>query len=298
MSALALLAPAPARATTHDLAQMAVSTLPSAASRRVYAPHLARYLGSGRALAREQIQAHLNELRTEGRGPSSVNQALQAIKLLAREAMERGLMPESELASILRIKGAARRGTRMGNWLELDALKALLDTAAAGDGDGANGKRNAAIIAVLAGCGLRREELAGLTWDQYVQRGGRWCLLDIKGKGDKLRTVPVPDWVARRIEQWREQAAPGSMFGVGAQAVYYIVRDTATRAGLGTLAPHDLRRTYSKLANEGGAPVQQIQHCMGHSSVQTTEKYMNSQLELKQGRAAGDYISDPDKAQA
>jgi integrase/recombinase XerD len=85
-----------------------------------------------------------------------------------------------------------------------------------------------------------------------------------------------------------------SIFGLSAQGIYYIVRDAAKKAGLGTLAPHDLRRTMARLAREGGAPIEQIQMSLGHASVATTERYIGAQLQLRQGRAAGDFIGDPD----
>jgi integrase len=58
-------------------------------------------------------------------------------------------------------------------------------------------------VAVLAGCGLRREEVAGLRWSHLQQRSGRWCFVDVEGKGNKVRTVPVPDWAVKRLVQWK-----------------------------------------------------------------------------------------------
>ena len=59
--------------------------------------------------------------------------------------------------------------------------------------------------------------------------------------------------------------------GLTAQAVYLIVRGYADRLGIG-LAPHDLRRTFAKLAHRGQAPLEQIQLSLGHESLLTTER--------------------------
>jgi len=63
------------------------------------------------------------------------------------------------------------------------------------------------------------------------------------------------------------------------QAVYNVVATYATRTGLG-VAAHDLRRTFAKLAHKGGAALEQIQLTLGHSSIQTTERYLGVDQDL------------------
>jgi hypothetical protein len=118
---------------------MAVASLPSPASRRVYKAHLARFILAGVPLTRTAIQAYMQRLRQNG-SIASANQALHSIKRLCREAWEHGMMSEHQLASILRIETVQRRGTRAGNWLELGGLKALLEAAASGDGTTRTGR--------------------------------------------------------------------------------------------------------------------------------------------------------------
>lgn len=77
---------------------------------------------------------------------------------------------------------------------------------------------------------------------------------------------------------------------IGPQGLYYVVRDAAKRAGLPHLAPHDLRRTAAKLSRAGGATVEQISIVLGHSSINTTEMYLGTKLELREGLAAFDQI--------
>ena len=80
------------------------------------------------------------------------------------------------------------------------------------------------------------------------------------------------------------------IFPISVNSVYAIVRECSSAANLPPLAPHDLRRTYAFLSREGGAPLEQISQTLGHSSVTTTERYLNIKLELRQGKACGDYI--------
>ena len=64
------------------------------------------------------------------------------------------------------------------------------------------GKRDRAIIAVLLGCGLRRRELADLSFDHLQRREDRWAIVDLVGKGGHGRIVPVPEWVKQFLDEW------------------------------------------------------------------------------------------------
>jgi integrase len=78
----------------------------------------------------------------------------------------------------------------------------------------AKGLRDRAILAVLLGCGLRRSEVAALTFGHIQQRDGRWCIVDLVGKHHRVRTVPVPTWVKVAIDAWATTAviAEGFVF--------------------------------------------------------------------------------------
>ena len=192
-----------ARDSIESLADLAVQSLPSPHSRRAYRSALTRYLSSGRPLSREGVQMYLNERRDQGAGKVTLNILLSAIKLLARESEVRGLLSASDLVSIERIKSSPIRGSRNGNWLDLKECELLLD---ATELSKTKGKRNKAMIALMIGSGLRRSELSELRWDQYQRRDGRTVIVDIVGKGERVRTVPVPRWVEYLIEEWKEEA--------------------------------------------------------------------------------------------
>jgi site-specific recombinase XerD len=64
------------------------------------------------------------------------------------------------------------------------------------------GLRDRAILAVLLGCGLRRSEVAALTFGHIQQRDGRRCIVDLVGKQGRVRTIPMPTWIKVAIDGW------------------------------------------------------------------------------------------------
>lgn len=91
----------------------------------------------------------------------------------------------------------------MGNWLNRDQAKDLL---AVPDRERLIGKRDHALLALLVGCGLRRQELAELKVEDIVQREGRAVIIDLVGKGRRGRTVAIPFWVKQSIDRWTQAA--------------------------------------------------------------------------------------------
>jgi integrase len=156
------------------------------------------------------------------------------------------------------------------------------------------GLRDRALLAVLIGCGLRRSEAASLTFDHVQQRDGRWVLVDLIGKRDKIRSVPMPNWTKAAIDAWSRASGvvEGLVFravnkgdrvkgdGITPQAIRNIVADYAGKLEHARIAPHDLRRTFAKLAYKGGAALDQIQLSLGHESIQTTEDYLGVEQDL------------------
>src|SRR5262249_21895626 len=148
------------------------------------------------------------------------------------------------------------------------------------------------LLGMLLGCGLRRSELAALTIEDIQQREGRWVIVDVRGKGSRLRSVPTPAWAKSLVDSWTATAgiSKGRLFrrisqkgevgeALTAQAVYLIVKGYAAQIGV-ELAPHDLRRTFAKLAHCGRSPLEQIQLSLGHESIVTTERYLGVRQSL------------------
>jgi site-specific recombinase XerC len=129
--------------------------------------------------------------------PSTINVRLAAMRRLAYEASDTGLLSPELAAGIRRVKGAKRLGVRIGNWLTVDQARTLL---AEPPRDSLRGKRDRAILALLIGCGLRRAELVGLGTEDFQIRE-RWVIADLVGKGEHIRTVPVPGWVKGAVDE-------------------------------------------------------------------------------------------------
>jgi integrase len=122
-------------------------------------------------------------------GSSTIYLRLAAIRRLAYEASDTGLLSPDLTAGIRRVKGAKRHGVRLGNWLTAEQGRKLLSVF---DRTCLRGMRNYAIVAVLLGCGLRRAELAGVTVEHLHCREEHTVFADLVGKGGLVRTVPVP----------------------------------------------------------------------------------------------------------
>ena len=224
--------------------------------------------------------------------PSTINVRLSAVRRLAYEAADTGLLSPELAAGIRRVKGAKRLGIRIGNWLSVEQAKDLLRATAV---ETARGKRDRAILALLIACGLRRAELVGLKAEDFQLREDHWVLADLVGKGKHIRTVPVPAWAKRAVDDWTSAsgANEGPIFrrvnrlgkvwggGITPKAIWHIVKAAACQAGIQNLAPHDLRRTCARLCHLAGGELEQIQFLLGHASIETTERYLGCKQKLR-----------------
>ncbi len=272
-----------------QFADRALQACPSPNTRRVYGPRLAIYLERcGGRLDRDSVLDHLNWLKGADSPPSMIAQALSAIKCLVREAEAQGLLPALDAYGIARIKGPRLKGVRQGNWLTLGQCQHLISLP---DRNDVMGLRDAALLGLMLGCGLRRAEVGELRWDRYQEREGRMMLVDIRGKGGRLRSIPVADWVQRDLDAWRAVNPSPRMFGIGSGQIWLLVRKYAAMAHIPSLAPHDLRRPLAHLMRRAGAELEQIQAILGHSSISTTERYLGWSLELRKGKAATDLVN-------
>jgi len=243
-----------------------------------------------RGFTKATVQAHITALRSDGVSASSINQRLTAIRKLALELADNNIIDYATAQAVCRVTGVRREGKRLGNWLTKGQAQTLLELP---DVETVKGLRDRAILAVLLGCGLRREECAGLTVAHIQQRDGRWVIVDLVGKRNKTRSIPMPSWCKAAIDAYTNTAgiAEGALFrsmrrgdnlqesGMTAQAIFDVVRTYAEEIGV-AVRPHDLRRTFAKLAHAADAPLEQIQLSLGHSSVQTTERYIGVQQDF------------------
>ncbi|HXY13580.1 MAG TPA: tyrosine-type recombinase/integrase [Terriglobales bacterium] len=224
--------------------------------------------------------------------PGTINVRLAAVRRLAYEAADTGLLSPDLAAGIRRVKGAKKLGMRLGNWLTVEEARSLWQLPSM---HSVKGKRDRAILAVLLGCGLRRRELVDLNFDHIQRREDHWAIVDLVGKGGHIRTVPMPDWVKQTIDVWlgAAQIAHGRVFRcvcrrgmawgtkITEKVVWHVVKEYAEKLGISKLAPHDLRRSCARFCHNSGGELEQIQFLLGHVSVQTTEKYLGCKQRLQ-----------------
>ncbi len=222
---------------------------------------------------------------------STINVKLSAVRKLVGEAKRAGVLGAEEASQMSDIPNVGQRGTRLGNWLTKEQARELL---AAPDRSSLKGKRDYVILALLTGCALRRNELAMLEVETIQLREGRWVLADLCGKGRRIRTVAVPLWVKQGINAWmtaakiddgrllRRVSKSGKVQGDGLSdwAVWSVVEQAAKQIGVARFGAHDLRRTCAKLCRKAGGDLEQIKFLLGHSSIQTTERYLGSEQEI------------------
>jgi integrase len=248
--------------------------------------------------ARPMTKALVNEYRQSLTGSAArVNLIMSALRKLASEAADNGLLDQQTANGIKAAPGVKAHGTRAGNWLTKREAQNLLTAPQLTDEDGKasmKAYRDRALLAVMIGAGLRRSEAAALTFDHIQQRDSRWVIVDMIGKGNHVRSIPIASWVKQAIDEWatlagitgghifqaihkgghitREQMTP--------QAIRDVIKHYGEQIGKPELAAHDLRRTHAKLAHKGGAGVDQIQLSLGHKSLRTTERYLGVEQSL------------------
>ena len=273
-----------------------LNSLGSPASRRVYEyaidQFIAWYCSEPRlAFNRIVVVRYRMYLESRSLAANTINQQLAAVRRLAHEASDAGLLSPELAAGISRVKGVKQLGFRAGNWLSAVQSSEVLQRAL---GEGMRAKRDYAMLALLFGCGFRRSELVGLELDEIQTRQGHWAVVDLIGKGGHIRTVPIPEWAKAALDQWTKAAGvmEGRIFravartgkvwgeGISQNVVWYVVKTCCERVGLEHIAPHDLRRTCAKLCHDSGGELEQIQFLLGHVSVQTTERYLGCKQNL------------------
>ena len=245
------------------------------------------------------LQTYLQYMLENGIGKHSINTRLGAIRNFASEAVDMEIWSNKVISDFSRVKRIPVRGSRSGNWLTLEQAQELID---APDTSSPIGLRDRAILALMLGCGLRRNEVTSVDVEHIQQRESVWVLADIVGKRNRKRTVVIADWVKQIINEYLEVVKirngrlirAMNMNGrlirptLSSHTLFITVRKYARMCGLPDISPHDLRRTYAKLAYQNGAKLDQIQINLGHSSLTTTQVYLGLNLDLDDG--PGSYL--------
>jgi len=208
---------------------------------------------------------------------TTANRMLSALRGVLKVAWKLGLMTAEEYQKAASVESIRGETIPAGRALSSGELIGLLD----GCESTPLGARDAAILSLLYGCGLRRAELVALNLEHFKKEENE---LVVRGKGNKQRVVPVgnasfalTDWLTvRGLES-------GPLFwGLGNrnrgqrltdQAVYTMVRKRAKQAGVTAVSPHDFRRTFVGDLLDAGADIVTVQKMAGHASPTTTSRY-------------------------
>lgn len=254
----------------------------------------ARNAGGGRAAPRDLtkvlLRGWLAEL-ADGRTAASLARKLAAVRAFLRHQVRLGRLDESP-ADMLATPRVRRRLPAL---VDAEAVAAVVESPReTPKGEDAAGLRDAALLEVLYGTGVRVSELVGL--DLHDVSFGD-ASVRVLGKGKKERVVPlgskareaVSAYLARRAELAHPKTAtldPKALFvgrlgkRIGVRWVQELVhRYGALGAGRADLHPHALRHSCATHMLEGGADLRAIQEMLGHSSLSTTQRYTHLSLD-------------------
>lgn len=234
------------------------------------------------SMRRHHVQGVLALLSEAGHAPDTINTYLSALKGVALEAWAMKLFDAETYQQIKAVKSV--RGSRVPTGRALSPQEFTALYAACEIHPSLAGLRDAAMIAVLAGCGLRRTEIAGIDIE-HIDIADQ--SLRVLGKGNKERIAFIPQSVWLRLGRWLDElgTSSGPVFRrvrredkltaarLTSQAVYHILKVRQVQAGVKPFSPHDLRRTFASMLLSNGEDIITVKDAMGHASVATTQKY-------------------------
>jgi integrase/recombinase XerD len=228
------------------------------------------------------VEAFLASIQQDGRAPATVARIASTLRGLYGFLLEEGMIASDPTALL----AARRAATRLPVVLSEAQAAALLASPAT---DEAVDVRDRAVLELLYGTGIRVSELVGLDLGDvdFTEE-----LVQVTGKGDKQRLVPLGRGTARALQSWLFDGARAAMLtaskGPDAHAIFcnqrgrrltrqgvdLVVRRHARRAGLpAATSAHTLRHSCATHMLAHGADVRVIQELLGHSSVATTQRY-------------------------
>lgn len=278
-------------------------------TKRQYIAAVSNYLDAGHDLTNMAELA--NYALTIGSSTRSflsaaIGKLADSLELMAK----RGATPDNinnVTATVYRaqaLKGAIKtkqpKGSKAHTWLTQKQVAELLNACRIRKSGNPEAtivtRRDRLAIGLLVAAGLRRREAVDMTFDNVKLQPTGDCIrtvLDVNGKGAKSRVIPISDNLANAISDWG-----GTVGGTGrilrslgrnkkpsesmsTTAVYNIVQKRGELIGKPDLQPHDLRRTFAQLGYEAGISIAQISILLGHENVETTQRYLNIELDLK-----------------
>lgn len=226
-------------------------------------------------LERDHVLGHLIALRKHGLSPRTLARHLSAIRrfhryLVSERAMDED--PTADFESPRHVKPLPR----VLSPSEVERVIGCVDTTTP------RGVRDAAILELFYSCGLRVSELSGLPANDVSMDEAS---LRVRGKGSKVRLVPLGRECMQRLTRWLEVrtewkprdptlfVGPGGR-RMGRTTVWQVVKRASREAHLrGNVTPHTLRHSFATHLLDGGADLRAVQEMLGHADIGTTQIY-------------------------
>jgi len=235
----------------------------------------------------EHVMALVAALREEGYAPNTSSLYVNAVRGVMNEAWRMSLISQDHLLKMRSVKAMAGTRLSQGRNLRRTLIRELMEVCAADPRP--QGLRDAAVIGILYGSGMRKSESVNIELGQvnFDERS-----LQVTGKGNKQLIKYAPAWAFAKLEAWlafrRSQLKPGEqddrfLFNrirrgshitrerITKHAIYYIARQRGEQVGV-KIMPHDFRRSFiTRVIEEYDLSIaQKLAH---HTNIQTTANY-------------------------
>lgn len=235
------------------------------------------------AALRYQQTAAIRTALLKRYAPATASKMLCALRRVLKEALRLDLIDATNYAKAVDLAPIKENKKLRGRALSQEEIAALMKACV--DEATPAGARDAALLAILRGTGLRRAEAVNLDLKDFNASTGK---LEVReGKGGKERTVYLPSAAAAHLQHWLTVRGrkPGPLLcpirrggrvelrRMTPQAVLLILRKRALDAGVNSFSPHDFRRTFCSDLLDAGVDIVTVQKLAGHSSPAVTSKY-------------------------
>lgn len=252
---------------------------------------IARHLTNGRADAkgldwlqlRYQHTAAVRSFLADKYAPATSNKILAALRGVLKETWRLGFVSAEEYHRAVDLPTVKGESPAAGRSLSAGELAGLFRVCA--EDSSPAGARDAAVIALLYGAGLRRSELVSLNVSDYNTKSA--ALKVMRGKGRRARVVyaengsedALRDWLRVRGEKPGPLLVPVNKAGkieirrLSTTSIYLALARRAEEAGVSHFSPHDLRRTFVGDLLDSGADISTVRQLAGHAQLSTTARY-------------------------
>jgi site-specific recombinase XerD len=254
--------------------------------------NIAQFISGGEADAltlawhelRYQHTAFIRSTLAQAYKPATTNKMLSALRGVLKECFRLGYMSAEDYQRARDLPAVKGQSLPPGRSLSQGELRRLFEVCVESSKQ-RRGARDAAVVALLYGCGLRRSEAAALDLEDYNPETGEVRVRGGKGRKDRMTYAvggtqdAIEAWVRIRGEE------PGSLLypinkgdniqrrRMTDQAIYDILRRLGREIKTRSFAPHDMRRTFIGDLLDAGADLSAAQQLAGHANVQTTARY-------------------------